>query len=281
VNLDLPLTAQIGKIDADFDVERDPFHTVVTANIWNTFGPWDRRRGEFIDQMSRIRPTAICLQEVVQRSDYAQVDELAAELAHAGLPMHAVYRGHPFGDGLLGNAILTREHPRDVYAAPLPVEEAGEATRVAVAVNLDGVCIVTVHLSPHARQAALRVRQCTILREFVMMLRSCCEDSCPVVLAGDFNCPPNCVELAALSDGNDEIRLRDCWRELVGDGGETWLSHNPFTADSENCRLDYVFFDAGGTAARPSAIRTFGDPPLGDTYFSDHLGVVVEITKGD
>jgi len=249
---------------------------VATLNVWNTFGPWPERRREIVSQLLALAPDVVCLQEVVHRAGYRQDADLVAACLAGGLRLHASYAGRPFEDGLLGNALLTRAVPSAVQVCELPVREAGEAVRVALAVRTPDAVIVTVHLSPHARQQELRVAQCTRLREFLLDLRVRL-DGVPVILAGDFNCAPDGPELATLRAAGP---LVDCW-EAAGTGpGHTWLAANPFTPPElrGDDRYDYLLhWPAGRSPTRPRSARLFGERPLTGTTLSDHLGVVVDI----
>ena len=244
--------------------------------MWNTFGPWPERRREIVSQLVAIAPDVICLQEVVHRAGYRQDADLVAACRAAGLPLHGSYAGRPFENGLLGNALLTRAVPSSVEMCELPVREAGEAVRVALAVRTPQAVVVTVHLSPHARQQDLRVTQCIRLRDFLLDLRTR-HDGVPVILAGDFNCAPDGPELATLRSAGP---LVDCW-DAAGTGpGHTWLAANPFTPAElrDDDRYDYLLhWAADGLPTRPRAARLFGGRPLTGTTLSDHLGVVVDI----
>ncbi|MFL6161964.1 MAG: endonuclease/exonuclease/phosphatase family protein [Jatrophihabitantaceae bacterium] len=249
---------------------------VVTLNVWNTFGPWPERRAEIVAQILALSPDVVCLQEVVHRAGYRQDADLIAACRAGGLRLHGSYAGRAFADGLLGNALLTQAAPISTAVCELPVREAGEAIRVAVAVRTLDAVVVTVHLSPKQRQQELRVEQCARLRNFVLDLKAE-HAGVPLILAGDFNCTPGGPELGMLRSAG---RLDDCW-EVAGTGpGHTWLTANPFTpADiGGDDRYDYLlYWPAAGGTMRPRSARVFGGHSLTGTMLSDHLGVVVDL----
>ena len=92
---------------------------VLTLNIWNRQGPWERRLPLLRDAFTRLAPDVIGLQEVMAFGGRSQADELAD-----GLGLHAHYGvAWPMGGGLsMGNAILS-PHPlveTDVLPLPAP-----------------------------------------------------------------------------------------------------------------------------------------------------------------
>jgi len=249
---------------------------VATLNVWNTFGPWPKRRREIVAQILALDPDVICLQEVVHRAGYRQEADLVDACLAGGLRLHGSYAGRPFEDGLLGNALLTRAAPTSTEICELPVREAGEATRVALAVRTPEAVVVTVHLSPHARQQELRVEQCARLRDFLLSLRAR-HVGVPLILAGDLNCPPGGPELSTLRSAGP---LADCWDAVGAGPGHTWLAANPFTPAElrGDDRYDYLLhWPATESTRRSRSARVFGGQPLTGTMLSDHLGVVVDI----
>jgi endonuclease/exonuclease/phosphatase family metal-dependent hydrolase len=109
----------------------------------------------------------------------------------------------------------------------------------------------------------------------------------PVLVAGDFNSPPDSDEVRALTGRHDagltDFVLFDAWEAAgpPGAAGVTWSRSNPWAAPLllPDRRIDYVFTTGPrrGGAGSPVEARLAGEAAVDGVVPSDHYGVVVDV----
>ena len=269
---------------------------VANWNLMWRFASPEKRLPVLCDQLNRLAPDAVAVQECSPD----QADALSAALG-----MEAHYAGAPLGRGgaEMGNAVLARVPLTDRVHRWLPMVKAEDMRRVAVAARLDcngtAVWLVSIHLTrtPDAGEIALgltsaepgevaaRSAQIAELGAFVDTFDG------PVIVAGDLAFLPDSAEYDTLASRG----FQDAWRSRPRLGSRvTTPADCPYLApemgryrdaarsigvelsDPGFC-LDYQF--VSGDGLQVGMAWTFGRPDgteAGEVWPSDHLGVCVD-----
>jgi endonuclease/exonuclease/phosphatase family metal-dependent hydrolase len=255
----------------------------MTLNIWHLSGPWPQRRAEIVAWLDLVEPDVVCLQEVIHSEEDSQAGGLAEA---AAFRYHVAYgASFDFGEGMFGNAVLSRWPIDDHHRSLLPYDpDRGDMQRVLLHARTRGLDVFCTHLTHFHRAGVLREAE---VAEVVRVIEERADPQAPAppILAGDFNAEPDSTEIRHLcglaSLAGHSTYFQDAWR-VAGDGpGITWDNRNPFAAEQHELdrRLDYVFAgwrDDG--PGRVGAARVVCDRPLTGTFASDHFGLVAEVT---
>lgn len=257
---------------------------VATLNVWNRLGPWEDRKRAIRDQLARLSPDIIGLEEVVRLDDQYTFDELA-ELGE-GLGYHSAYgrspEAPPWGNG---NALFSRWPVASTMVFPLEGTDEG---RSLLACTLDSpygpLPLFVTHLNWMFHEGHIRCRQVRAIVDHIERLAP--KDGFPPILVGDFNAAPDADEIRFLGGltplGGKSVYFADCFG-LVGEGpGHTFSRKNPFAAPirEPNRRIDYVFVRGPDSHGRgePLEAHVCFDTPTEGTFPSDHFGVVATLS---
>jgi endonuclease/exonuclease/phosphatase family metal-dependent hydrolase len=261
---------------------------VLTLNLWNDQGPYERRRERVREWIERLDPDVIGFQEVLKGNGS---DTAAAQLPdgyHVDFAAAIPFWLDPSVE--FGNAIASRWPISDREVLTLP--EHGDETRVALSVTIDApfgpVCFSTTHLNWKLHHGMIRERQVVALGEMVLKRRP--RNGFPPIVVGDFNAEPDSSEIRYMSgfhaiDGNS-VQFYDAWR-VAGDGGPgyTWSNRNAYAsiALEPERRIDYIFVgypvrlgDAYGLGHIERCMVVCDDERDG-VWPSDHFGVYAEL----
>jgi len=219
---------------------------VLTLNLWNDQGPYERRRELVREWVARLDPDVIGFQEVL-RGDGVDIardqvaDDFHVEFA-AAIPFW-LDRGKEFG-----NAVASRWPISDREVLELP--GGRDEQRVALNVTIDApfgpLSFTSTHLNFKLHHGMIREQQVAALCDFALRRRP--RDGFPPIIVGDFNAEPDSSEIRFVSgfhsiDGRS-VQFFDAWR-VAGDGGPgyTWSNRNDYAriALEPDRRIDYVF----------------------------------------
>jgi endonuclease/exonuclease/phosphatase family metal-dependent hydrolase len=249
---------------------------VVTYNVWNVEGEWERRAPALVGLLREVEPDILGLQEVcVSETDPNQAEELAEaldmEMVSCLLP--SPHRGHEFR---MGNAVLSRWPITQNDETVVPSPRNNRSCVRAAVETPDGVVQVFVaHLSADLDQADLRQSQIDTVLEWAEPYRSE-----PCLLLGDFNAAPETGEIRQITaDGAGDSWL-DTWAAVhPADPGLTSVRANPYRRHrtKPDRRVDYVFLRDPTGRWKPRAARIVGDHPREGVFPSDHFGVCVDL----
>ena len=258
---------------------------LMTLNIWHLSDPWLERRHEIVAWLDLVNPDVVCLQEVIHSSD----DNQAAWLGEAAAQRYHVAYGasFDFGEGMFGNAILSRWPIEEHHRSLLPYDpERGDMQRVLLHARSRGLDLFCTHLTHFHSAGNLREGE---VAEIVRLIeeRADPQATLPPILAGDFNAEPDSTEIRHLcglsSLAGHSTYFQDAWRVAGEDGpGWTWDNHNPFAAAQHELdrRLDYVFVGwRKNGSGRVQSAEVVCDRSLTGTFASDHFGLAVEISQ--
>jgi endonuclease/exonuclease/phosphatase family metal-dependent hydrolase len=252
-----------------FDVE------VLTLNIWAFSGVYERRLNLIINEMERLSPDIIGLQEVGERSRDAS-SNTALRIQQA-LEQRTGKTWHlhkellwDFGSDLSGMAILSRYPFFQRGRKDLP---PGELRRAVLWTQLETpfgfVNFYNTHLSYGGQQNA-RISQATEILRY-MERQDTTTLHIATLLSGDMNSAPGWPAMQVLTNPADPVSFVDTWLILnPGDPGFTASSFSP------SSRIDHnlVRTDELGT---PILAEIVFDEPDNGIYFSDHFGVLTTI----
>ena len=262
----------------------------VTLNLWGENGPWEARLAQVGDELDRLSPDVVALQEV--REVPGRVANQAAALAGPRGWHHVFSPSTAWGGGHEGLALLSR-FPIGVHDwRPLPHSTETEG-RIVLSARIDSdwgaIWAHTTHLSYRENEGLKREEQVQVLDEVVTAHGN---DS-PHVVLGDFNTVPGSDEIRWLTGlctlGGRRVAYQDAWAVAhPAEPGYTWTRQNPYTERMHwlrrDRRLDYIFVtpvrrDRRGTIQR--AAMAFDHPECSASgealYASDHFGVVADV----
>jgi len=273
--------------------------TVATLNVWNKSGPWPARKELVRDEIARLSPDLLGLQEIIRLPPPGSGEKLGPDADQTaeindGFGYHTAFAAAAeYGAGLqFGNALLSRWPIIDHSAIPLPGAESGE-TRVllycVVASPYGKIPVFVTHLNWKLHHGTVRAQQVSYIAKRIFELVPTHADSFPPILMGDFNAEPDADEIrflvgqAALDDKT--VYFADAW-SYAGDGpGYTFDRKNRFAALAHEPprRIDYIFVrgpDRWFRGEPLDAKLAFATPVAGESgvvWPSDHFGVVTEL----
>jgi endonuclease/exonuclease/phosphatase family metal-dependent hydrolase len=256
---------------------------VATLNIWNRFGPWEKRLAAIRTGVAALGPDLLGLQEVV-RLDPGEGDELDQVTAiSAGFGYYSAY-GRARDEPWIGNAALSRWPIGRSHVFELPragTDERRVLLFAEVQAPMGRIPFFVTHLNWKFDEGHVREAQ---VREIALRVESLAQpDGFPAILVGDFNAEPMADEIRFLRGltslgGARRVCFQDAF-ETAGDGsaGYTFARLNPFAAPlgEPNRRIDYVFVHGPGTRRRgePIEAEVCFNQAVEETFPSDHFGV--------
>jgi len=262
---------------------------VATLNIWNRFGPWERRLGAIRSGVAALAPDLVGLQEVV-RLDAGEGDGLdqAAAIAE-GLGYSWAY-GRARDERYYGNAVLSRWPIARSHVYELPrggTDERRTLLFAEIESPFGAIPFFVTHLNWKFDDGHVRAAQ---IFELVLRVGSLAKDGAfPAVVVGDFNAEPDADEIRFMRGltslggaGSGRVYFQDAFA-VAGDGspGFTYARSNPFAAPlrEPDRRIDYVFVRGRDDRFRgePLDARVCFDEAVDGTFPSDHFGVVANL----
>lgn len=215
---------------------------IVSWNVWGANVPGTYWRDRVVVRGARpgsVAQYAMDEAAVWSRREAMITKELASLQADVVLLQEAVHRVGPVGHRS-GQLAVMSPHPLR------PLDLPG-----ACAAEVAGITVANVHL-PLAGHEPL-------IDDLIVHIASL---SGPVVIAGDFNLPPDHPLIQRLLDAG--------WVDATAAVGPTMPSHDP------EVRLDYIF--VVGRVMTYTADRLGADSDADGFLPSDHLGLTVELT---
>jgi endonuclease/exonuclease/phosphatase family metal-dependent hydrolase len=272
---------------------------VATLNIWNRSGPWPDRLRVLREELVRLAPDVLGMQEVMRlvrpgthepiSNDHDQAFEVARDLG-----FEIAYAGAAdYGNGLvMGNAVLSRFPILESRTDRLPDMGAGEGRSLLYAL-LDApwgrLPVFVTHFNWRFDQGYVRLAQAEFVAKRIAELAPVQPGLLPPVLMGDFNAEPDSDEMRFLRglhtrDGRS-VHFADAWL-YGGDGtlGATFDPSNDYARKAREPprRIDYIFVRGPDAELRGEPLHArlaFHQPALAPEplWPSDHFGVYAEI----
>lgn len=237
---------------------------VVQLNVYRMRWRWHERARLILDELARLQPDVICLQEVAPFRRQAQW--LARQLtARIDGPYRAYVTRKRGWRGLLeGIAILTRLPASDFASLPLGRDRVAQRLRVRVGAR--PVTFANTHFSAGGAEP---IRQARI--EQASRLLAWLGDPGPLVVAGDLNAQPVSRTLARFT----ERGLRSAY--LLANGREPDRTVPSFEAPRPAYVLDYILVNEQIEVLTAEVAFTRPSPTGLSLYPSDHFGLVAHL----
>ncbi len=264
-----------------------PTLKVLTLNIWNTKGPWERRLGLIRQTLKTLSPDVVGLQEVIVEGTMSQADEIASGLDY----VTCFGRASAYPTGVLfGNAALSRYPIDDHYSfeLPSPGTEPRSVLYARIKTPFGNLPFYSTHFAWKFEEGAIREKQALAVSRAVRA--SARPEDLPAILVGDLNTRPDATEIRFLrglhSLEGESIHFTDCFEVVgAGDGFTFDPTTNPHAALTHEIprRIDFVLVRGPDDHGRgkPTACRVVATEVEGEdaerTAASDHFGVYSEI----
>ncbi|MRG91301.1 endonuclease/exonuclease/phosphatase family protein [Polyangium spumosum] len=259
---------------------------VLTLNIWNKKGPWERRLELIRDAIQRLSPDVIGLQEVILDNERTQADEIREGLGYDA----AFGMAHELGEGMhFGNAVLSRFPIERRSVFPLPTagdEERRALLHARIRTPAGALPFFVTHLNWKFHDGVAREAQVVSIAEHVMREAPIGADL-PAVLVGDFNAVAHSAEMRFLlglqSLDGKSVHFTDCFEHLGEPPGHTFDSvENPYAALTHEFprRIDYILVrgpELGTGRGKPLSASVVLTEIVDGVAPSDHYGVFAEI----
>lgn len=257
----LAVIASPGQLPAD---DTTPV-VVVTLNLWHDQHDWPKRLQVILPELRRLRPDAICLQEVLQHEHLPnQAETLADSLGYRAF--FASVDG-PARVKRYGNAILT---PHRVLASSsrnlLPLDDYRVVAHVRIEVGGRAIDVYDTHLHHTPEGGAIRMEQIRDLLAFVDSTRG----DGGLILAGDFNARLDTPEMGLIVRDFDDV-----YRGVHPDATPAEaVTYNPVFGIAPGA-IDHVFVakDPHRRLAPRRCEILFRSPAPDSVWASDHFGV--------
>ena len=257
---------------------------VMTLNIWNSQGPYDKRMPLIIEGLQEIQPDIIGLQEVLDKSD---TNPNQAELIAKELEYQYVYQGATrHTPGLEGVAIVSKYPILESDSIVLP-HATEELTRVLLRARIETpvtkLDFYTTHLNWKLDEGYIREEQVLAIQHYVKKYN----DGLPVIMSGDFNAKPESAEIRFLT-GNQSLKgesayYQDAWYMTHRhEDGYSWSYKNAYTRPwlEPDRRIDYIFVSQPTRESKGIILDchlVLNRPDLSGVFPSDHFGMLAEI----
>lgn len=262
-------------------------YKVMTLNMWNTSGPYAKRRARMREWIEKLDPDVIGFQEVVQGDGRNTVEELVDGLGYN--TDFAV--AEKWDQGEFGNSVASRYPMTKRKVVELPnggTDEKRVALSVIIAAPFGDVSFTCTHLNWKFHHSFVREQQIVPLVDLVLKMRPVGEF--PPVLVGDFNADPDSTEIRYVTglhaiDGRSAY-FYDAWKVAgEGDDPSTWNNRNEYAAVAlePDRRIDYIFagypvrmgekFGVG----RIEHCRVVCNDEVDGVWPSDHFGLYAEM----
>jgi endonuclease/exonuclease/phosphatase family metal-dependent hydrolase len=261
---------------------------VVTWNLqWRERPDWRARLPAIAATLRALSPDLVALQEVWITGQTSSASLLAQELglhpavAAPSLPPPPDPPERPDMEGVeVGVAVLSRFPILATERTAFASHHRDETVALAVTVGhpLGPLHLVATCLDWEPREGSRRPDQARVLAG--LALDPARDGDLPVLLAGDFNAPPDSPELRLLTD-----RLVDTW--VAGGGadgpeGHTLSSANPLAPRAAwqiDQRIDFVLARPGRPERPVTVERAFlAGEPIDGVHPSDHWAGVVDLS---
>lgn len=237
---------------------------IVTLNTWGTDGPYEKRWELIVDELSRLNPEIICLQEVF--------DPELIELIREALGSMNILTSLRSGLVLISQFELFSETTFP-YETQSPTESYLREVISAVLKTPQGeFLIANTHLAWKSEDELVRLQQ---VKELIAASKG---KHSGVILAGDFNDTPESPAIRELKRSDFKDIYEMCH---PGKNEWTWDNRNPFIQTHSirfpDRRIDFLFLNEA-LAKKPKKCEiVFNRPDRNGIHPSDHYGVLAEI----
>jgi endonuclease/exonuclease/phosphatase family metal-dependent hydrolase len=258
---------------------------VLSMNIWGVRGDWPARRTALADELHRLDPDLLTLQETIVTDGYDQVADVLEDGYHI---LHGSYR-EPDGQGITiaSRWPVTAVHDLDLQQGERTADFAC-CTLIAQVQTPDGPLVLANHFPSYKPQLeAEREAQAVIAARAIE--KAAPDLGVPVIVAGDMDADPCAASIRFWTglqaiDGTS-VCYHDAWEKVhPGEPGHTYTPQNPIMVDGgwPFRRIDFVLVrcgEHGGPALAVDDCRIVLGAPVDGVQASDHYGVLADLHK--
>lgn len=239
--------------------------SAVTLNIWHDRDDWPRRLAVILDTLRALDPDVICLQEVLQNEGLPnQADTIGDSLGY-----RRVFASVDGPEQLkrYGNAILARHPLTEASSKKLePLADYRVVAHARAEVGERALEVYCTHLHHTSEGRGIRATQ---VRDLLGFIRDTRTPGAPILLAGDFNAPPDAPELRPLGEEFVDAYAATHPEQV----GVLVTTLNPALGHTPR-RIDYLFYDRTSGLMPVDSRVLFTEPADDGTWASDHFGVL-------
>ncbi|MBF5046146.1 MULTISPECIES: endonuclease/exonuclease/phosphatase family protein [Myxococcaceae] len=265
-----------------------PGLTIATFNLRLNLDEWERRAPLAVEQLARVHPHFIALQEVWL--PIAQARWLAGELnarlaAHVELGAYSTFEVPKWGEGGGKEAVAVLSRLPVVGTGHVEMPGGRVAALVRATWRGKGVEVVSTHLHHGPVEVADGMRRSQLRTLFGWLDKrleephSQADVPAVTVLTGDFNTTPDSAAIALLRSRYQSAYLTANGREPEWTYGTAIAMRNDMAHHGRTFRstLDYIFVTPGVPVRSARIICNEPHPEDPDLTPSDHLGVMAEL----
>jgi endonuclease/exonuclease/phosphatase family metal-dependent hydrolase len=261
----------------------------LTLNLFAQHADWPARSTVLRDELARLRPDVVALQETVVDEGYDSAREVLGsgyEFAHQTVGLIGDGRHH--GASVASRWPITAVHEVDLHLTPRTGDYSCGAVIAEIAVPGFGRVLVVCHGNswPWWAERERELQAVAVVRRIDELVAG---RPAHVVVGGDFNATADTASMRFWTGRQSldglSTAYRDCWESVHGDApGWTVDPANPLTAKDEpgldrGRRIDYLLVRCGdhGPALAITDCRRVLDAPVQGVWPSDHYGVLADL----
>lgn len=264
---------------------------VVTLNVLcSRYADGQRRLAAIREELRRLSPDVVALQEIRTDGELSEVDELLGTVTH--LAPHAGVGEDGSTAVLASRWPFLRVHRLDLDVTPRARQFAWKGV-VAGELDVPGLGpLLVAHHKPCWQLDFERERELQALAASELVERLVTARPAHAVVMGDLDATPDSASIRFLTGRQSvegtSVSYHDAWETIhPHEPGHTFTPANPLVAAGDMPlvrprRIDYVLVRGGnyGPTLRVDACElAFTGGP--DTPFSDHLGLVADLALPD
>lgn len=237
---------------------------IITLNTWGTSGPYEKRWSLLLNELNKLKPDILCLQEVFNVSLMEKIrNEFGLIFTHS-----------PESGLAIASRFPIRSCRAFIYKARSPIEDYNRGALLNILeIDSEPLLIATTHLSWKPEDTKTRYVQ---VNELLHLIQN---EKLPTILSGDFNDVPESKPLEKIvNSGFADIFKLNRPTEI----GMTWDNQNPFMKEHSvtlpDRRIDFLFADQSFLKKWPvrNCEVIFNRSNSENIYTSDHYGVLAE-----
>ncbi|MBI4395430.1 MAG: endonuclease/exonuclease/phosphatase family protein [Candidatus Omnitrophica bacterium] len=238
----------------------------MTLNTWGRYGPYKERWNFFLEELNRLHPDLICLQEVL--------DEELTERIKKYLGFSHTLSAYEAGLVTISRFPFFAERVLKYCAASQIEKEDRRAVIAGLEAKSNPFVIANTHLSWRPEDAKTRLLQ---INELLEELK---KEKYPILLAGDFNDTQESETVREIKKRTYQnlLELADPTSPRV-----TWDNQNPFIQSHRvkfpDREIDFLFGDPEFLKMHPlrNCKIVFNRPNPNGIFPSDHYGIFARI----
>ena len=269
-------------LDAYGELSHKKIIKVLSWNIWWKFENYIKRQDLIFNEIKKLRPDILCLQEVWEDQDRSQAKMISDLLGYN----YKFFKSYEFDGVSFGNAIVSKYPIIKFNSQLIPTENKFNENRTLLHTQLlyeeHKINVLCTHLNYKYNQSDIRQDQVKFILEYISHLDS---SSFPNILCGDFNADPMSEEIRLVLGLKSPINrtvLKDVWQiNNPINSGHTWSNQNIYAKKTlePDRRIDYIFVGSPGKngLGHPKETHLVGTEMKDKIHPSDHFGIITHL----